>query len=285
MLSSNPEGLLLIGHGTRDDVGTRQFFELASEVARLAESKGPLTWASGERSSGDDRAQAVIVEPCLLELQPPTIEDGWKKLVAAGVSHIHVSPLLLFSAGHAKQDIPDAIAGLAVQSPNVTFDFARPLSRHPGVVDLAVRRVSAELEQLDEDRSTVVLMVGRGSYDPCARSDMFFLSEVVHRRLTLGNGKRRLESVETAFYAMAQPRLTDVLQRVAEKREVDQIVVYPHLLFEGRLNQAIHQQVRDVAVSFPATKFRVAAYLGPEEAIASGVWDRAIGACATQSVG
>lgn len=281
MLSSNPSGLLLIGHGTRDEVGTRQFFELAFQVARLAECKGVSTWANLKRSSSGEQQPPIIVEPCLLELQPPTIEDGWNKLVDAGVSHIHVSPLLLFSAGHAKQDIPDAIASLTVHWPSVTFDFARPLSRHPGVVDLAVRRVSAELEQLDEDRSTVVLMVGRGSNDPCARSDMYFLSEVVHRRLTLGNGNRRLKSVETAFYAMAQPRLTDVLLRIAGNRDVDQIVVYPHLLFEGRLNQAIHEQVRDVEARFPAKKFRVAMYLGPEEAIASGVWDRAVGANAT----
>jgi sirohydrochlorin cobaltochelatase len=258
-------GLLLVGHGTRDPEGTRQFFELATVLGAIA---NPLP-----------------VQPCLLELQSPTIAEGWAKLAEAGVDHIHVCPLLLFSAGHAKQDIPDAIHQAAANTPTVTYDFARPLSRHDDVIQLAQTRIRGAIEELLTIKSSnstrtspvAVLMVGRGSHDPCARTDMFYLSEVVRHAmnrqtsLTLDTGKMRFE---TCFYAMAEPRLPYSLTQLASDTNIDRIIVYPHLLFEGHLNQAIHRQTAEVAATFPSKKFVVAKYLGPEPEIANAILGR-----------
>ena len=96
----NHRGVMLVGHGTRDEVGTRQFFELGE---RLAERLNP---------------QPVV--SCLLEFQQPTIPQAWSQLVEQGVEHIDVAPLLLFAAGHAKQDIPQIIAECRRKNPGVS---------------------------------------------------------------------------------------------------------------------------------------------------------------------
>ncbi len=117
--SSKSRGVVLVGHGTRDAVGTEQFFQLSN---RLAELLAPIP-----------------VEPALLEFQEPTIPQAWRSLVSRGVRHIHVAPLLLFAAGHAKDDIPDAINQCALQTPDISWDQTGPLSRHQAIVDLVVR--------------------------------------------------------------------------------------------------------------------------------------------------
>ena len=243
-------GLLLVGHGTRDREGTDQFFELA---AVLAGQVAPRP-----------------VEPCLLELQRPNIPEAWRRLVGRGATRVHVCPLLLFTAGHARRDIPEAVAAAAAASPGVRYTFSRPLSRHPRLLELLTERLVETLQasqRLTPSR-TAAVMVGRGSFDACARSDMRVLSEVVSRRLPL----RR---VETAFYAMAEPRVPEVLDAVAADPSIDAVVVQPHLLFAGRLYQAINRQVREAAARHPRVEFRIGRYLGPDTRIAEALRDRA----------
>src|SRR5215212_2590757 len=90
-------GILLIGHGTRDAAGHQEFLVTAQ---RLQEA-----------------VPGNPVEPCFLELSQPTISEGWHRLAARGVTQIVATPLLLFSAGHAKRDIPDVIHSAAKTTP------------------------------------------------------------------------------------------------------------------------------------------------------------------------
>jgi sirohydrochlorin cobaltochelatase len=243
------DGVLLIGHGTRDAQGTRQFFQLGDELkTRLA----PLP-----------------VEPCLLELQEPTIAQGWDSLKARGVSRVLASPLLLFSAGHAKSDIPDALNQCQSQSQEMTWQEARPLSRAPELLRLVLTRLDESLRKADSPAdsqadSTGIVMVGRGSFDPCAQADMKLLTHWVA-------GQREAAIVTTAFYAMAHPRLPVVLRRVAVNQSIEKIIVQPHLLFEGALYQSILKQVDEVASEFPHKEFIVSGYLGPEPEVANAI--------------
>jgi sirohydrochlorin cobaltochelatase len=239
-------GVLLVGHGTRDAIGTEQFFQLG---ALLEQALDPIP-----------------VVACLLEFQEPTIPQAWQKLVSAGIQHIHVAPLLLFAAGHAKQDIPDLVKECQAKTPGITFEQSGPLSRHAAIIDLLLKRIRATSESLDPN-STALVMVGRGSHDPCAQADMRVLTELISRR-------EMFASVTTAFYAMAQPRLPEILDQVASQAGVENVVVQPHLLFEGRLYQAIEKQVAEAAERFPHIVFHVADYLGPSDGVAQAIRDR-----------
>lgn len=203
----------------------------------------------------------------LLEFQQPSISDAFDQLVSRGCRHIEVAPLLLFAAGHAKSDIPDIIAQCVQRHPGVTTSQSRPLSRHSAIVELAASRIATELSECDLDHTSLVL-VGRGSYDPCAKSDMRVLSEVVARRLDLKHW-------ETAFYAMAEPRLPDVLDQVAASPTIRRVVVYPHLLLQGRLYDAIDRQTNEAKERHPSTDFQLCGYLGPVDGVAHAVVDRA----------
>ncbi len=245
-------GVMLVGHGTRDDVGTSQFFQLGE---RLAQTLAPTP-----------------VEACLLEFQEPTIPQAWQSLVAHGVKHIHVAPLLLFAAGHAKQDIPQLLKECQQQSPGVTFDQSRPISRHAELVALVGRRIEEALSKahVESPERAALVMVGRGNRDPCAQADMRVLSEVVARRCAFSQ-------VLTAFYAMAEPSLPDALDQVASSERFEAIIVHPHLLFEGRLYQAIAGQVDRAASRHPKLRFQLGNYLGPEMEIAKAIAARITG--------
>jgi sirohydrochlorin cobaltochelatase len=243
-------GVLLVGHGTRDATGTEQFFQLASLLT--------------------ERLAPIPVESALLEFQEPTVPQGWRALVDRGVHHVRVAPLLLFAAGHAKQDIPDLLRGCQTQTPGVTFDQARPLSRHPAMMELVVRRLAETLSRSNASgQRTAVVMVGRGSYDPCAQADMRVLAEVASRRVEVG-------LMTTAFYAMANPRVPVVLDELASSKQFDTILVQPHLLFEGRLFQAVASQV-DAAKSYhPSVQWLLSRYLGPDPLVAEAIAGRVL---------
>lgn len=256
----NP-GILLVGHGTRDELGTREFFQLSDLLQQ--------------------RCQPVAVEPSLLEFQSPTIPEAWQKLTDQGVTHVHVAPLLLFAAGHAKQDIPEMVlqciqadprnqADRRNQADSLTMDQSRPLSRHPSILKLTTQRIDEALRDSDADPNrTAVVMVGRGSYDPCASADMRVLTEIIRHRMKLPN-------VVTAFYAMAEPRLPAVLRDVANTGNFDRVLVYSHLLFHGRLYQAIVKQTNEAAAEFPKIDFRCTDYLGANASVAEAIADRVL---------
>lgn len=239
---------MLVGHGTRDDRGTRQFFQLGQQLAQ--------------------RVAPVPVQPCLLEFQQPTIPQAWSTLVQAGVRHIHVAPLLLFAAGHAKTDIPDLVKNCQNATPGISFDQSRPLARHPAIVELACKRFAESIPPTSVPPArTALVMVGRGSHDPCAQADMRVLTEVVRHRIPVA-------AAFTSFYAMAQPRLPDVIDAVAASGRYDAIVVQPHLLFDGRLFQAIAGQTQQARLRHPSVLFCLSSYLGPELQVARAIANR-----------
>ncbi|WP_442508077.1 sirohydrochlorin chelatase [Novipirellula sp. SH528] len=241
--NAKPLGVLLVGHGTRDEFGTQQFFQLSEKLQHLLPS--------------------MQVQPCLLEFQQPTIPEAWNRLVSQGVTEIRVAPLLLFAAGHAKQDIPDLVQKCQAETPHVTLAHTRPISRQAALVDLVCSHLRTARDRFAQpDDEITLMMVGRGSHDPCAQADMRVLSEVVSHRLGIANPS-------TSFYAMAKPRFAETLEQQA--RHNRQILIHPHLLFDGRLFQAIQKIVTQVQAKFPDVDIRLSSYLGPHELVARAI--------------
>lgn len=238
-------GVLLIGHGTREAVGRDQMLRLAD---RLAEQLAPHP-----------------VEPCFLELSQPDIATGWARLLARGAKQVHAAPLLLFAAGHAKADIPAALAACGRTAPAVRWDQARPLSRAAEMIQLVTRRWRDGLHrQRFAPQRTAIVVVGRGSRFPCAQADLKVLAACAARRLPVAR-------VEVAYYAMAEPRLPAVLDRLATDRHIENLLIQPHLLFDGAILAATKDQV--AAAAQRLTRFRLAVTdpLGPDPLVAQAI--------------
>jgi sirohydrochlorin cobaltochelatase len=240
-----PPALLLVGHGTRDEAGAEAFRDFVRQL--------------GERNPG------LPVGGGFIELSPPPLADAVAELVAGGASRFAAVPLVLVSAGHAKGDIPAALAREEQRHPGTSYAYGRPLGPHPGLLAVLDRRLEEQVT-LAERADTTVLLVGRGSTDPDANAEVC----KVARLLWEGRG---YAGVETAFVSLAAPDVPSGLDRCA-RLGARRVVVLPYFLFTGILPERVRQQAEGWAAAHPEVEVRQADVIGPEPELAELVMER-----------
>ena len=240
-----PPALVVVGHGTRDADGVEEFWTLADHVRAAA---------------GD-----LPVDFGFIELAEPLVDTAIDRLVESGPSDVVSVPLVLLAAGHLKNDGPASLARARVRHPGVRFRMGRDLGIDPAVLDVAEERIRAAIGEDHAERVGVAL-VGRGSSDPDATSDLYKLA----RLLQDGRG---LGMVEPAFAGVAQPDVAGALERL-RRLGATTIVVAPFLLFTGVLVPRIYQRASDWAAEHPGVIVRGAAHLGPDRRLARLVLER-----------
>jgi sirohydrochlorin cobaltochelatase len=219
--------LLLVGHGSRDPDGQREFLEFAARVQH----------AAGDRP----------VVACFLELAEPTIAQGLARCLELGYRDIAAVPVLLFAARHNKHDVPAEFDHVRDHHPDLCIRYGRHFGITTEIVD-GLRSLIAQAErqstrpQIGRDH-TVVLLVGRGSSDPDANGDVCKLARI------LWEGSWLL-SVETCFIGITHPRLPEGLQRCM-LLQPERIIVLPYLLFTGVLVKRIAAMARDFGQAHP----------------------------------
>ena len=235
-------GVVLVGHGTRSELGRRQCQTLADEIA----------------AGLDQRFYAA--ELAYLELASPTIDEGVARLVKQQVERMIVAPLLLFSAGHAKEDIPSAVrSALAVAGkPDLPLVQTEPLGWQEPMIELAAVRFHEAADCSVPPAETCLLFIGRGSRDSAAIADMQKFGELLHRRLGIG-------AMQVGFLAMASPVAAETIQE-GSNSSYRQIVVQPHLLFHGELLDRLQQNLSAAAAAAasPEKCWRISRVLGDE---------------------
>ncbi|MFE3902932.1 sirohydrochlorin chelatase [Streptomyces sp. NPDC059153] len=242
---SNRPALLIAGHGTRDEGGAAAFRDFVTE---LGERHPELSVAGG-----------------FIELSPPPLGDAVTELVERGVQRFAAVPLMLVSAGHAKGDIPAALAREKERHPGISYTYGRPLGPHPALLKVLERRVDAMLG--DTDRSEVtVLLVGRGSTDPDANAE-------VYKAARLFWEGRGYAGVETAFVSLAAPDVPSGLDRCV-KLGAGRIVVLPYFLFTGILPDRVRHQTEEWAAAHPELDVRSAEVIGAAEELYDLVMER-----------
>jgi len=244
-----PPPLLLAAHGTRDPAGVAGFQALAARVADLAGQDG------------------IEVAGGFIELSAPPLRDAVTSLAATslastGPARIVAVPLMLVAAGHAKGDIPAALAREQARHPGVSFTYARTLGPHPALIELLDARVAA----VAGDTPPAVLVVGRGSTDPDANAD------VVKTARLLWEG-RDYPLAETAFVSLARPDVTEGLER-CRLLGARRIVVARYFLFPGVLPDRVAEQAAQYAAAHPELDVAVADVLGDCDELAALVLER-----------
>ncbi len=241
--------LLIAGHGSRDPEGTQEFLRLVDLL----------------RKQDPER----IIECGFLEFATPVITEGIERCVARGAQDIVVLPGMLLAAGHAKNDIPSEIHEAQRRYPDVHFHYGRHLHLHSKVIDLCrLRLEEAERAAKPVDRKdTLLLVVGRGSSDPDANSDICKLARMLAEGMGYGWSAG-------CYIGVTTPLLPDALER-CRRLGFSRILVFPFFLFTGVLEKRIRQQTLDIARQHPETEVLCAGYLDAHPLLYEAFLERA----------
>ncbi|WP_079912174.1 sirohydrochlorin chelatase [Paenibacillus sp. 32352] len=229
--------VLFVGHGSKDAEGNEEVREFVRSIA--------------------SKMDQPIVETCFLEFERPTIAQGIEQCVQQGATQIAVVPITLFSAGHAKIHIPAAIDEARLRYPSVRFNYGRPIGVHEQVLDILASRLEAAgagaATEADREQ-TAVLVVGRGSSDADANSDLFKISRLFWEKL-------KVKWVETAFIGVTAPLVDEGIERCI-KLGARKVVILPYFLFTGVLMKRMEQMLLQFSEKYPEQEFILADYFG-----------------------
>ena len=243
-VEGGPIGVLICGHGSRNR-------QAVGEFAQLAE---------GLRA----KLPGVPVEYGYLEFARPILRDGLESLQAQGVKRVLAVPGMLFAAGHAKNDIPSVLNTFSAES-GLRIDYGRELGVDLSMIQAAGARIRESLDASDAAAAargetpvplsdTLLVVVGRGSSDPDANSNVSKVARMLVEGFGFGWG-------ETVYSGVTFPLVEPGL-RHAVKLGFRRIVVFPYFLFSGVLVSRIRQHTQLVAADHPELEFVEASYLG-----------------------
>ena len=234
--SNDQRGVLICGHGSRNRLAVEEF-------AQMVEALRP-------------KLAPMPVEHGYLEFARPILRDGLESLRQQGVTRVLAIPAMLFAAGHAKNDIPSVLNTFTAET-GLPIDYGREL----GVDRLMVAAAGARVRECLESNpspvplaETLLVVVGRGSSDPDANSNVAKVTRMLVEGFGFGWG-------ETVYSGVTFPLVEPGLRQLV-KLGFHRIVVVPYFLFSGVLVSRIRQHTERVAADHPEVDFLSAGYLG-----------------------
>jgi sirohydrochlorin cobaltochelatase len=236
MSRSDGTAVMICGHGSRDVEAIDEFDKLAVHFR--------------------ERLPQYDVESGFLEFARPVIRDGLEKLKARGAKRILCVPGMLFAAGHVKNDLPSEINTFTAQNPGIELRFGRDLAVDARLLAASRQRIEAAeaaAERHVERAQTLLMVVGRGTNDPDANSNI----SKVARMLWEGMG---FAWTEVSYSGVAHP-LVDAGLAHAARLGYSRIIVFPYFLFTGILVKRIYAWTDEAARAHPHIEFLKADYL------------------------
>ncbi len=228
--------VMICGHGSRDVEATQEFDLLAVHLrAKLPQ---------------------FDVESGYLEFARPVIRDGLEKLKERGNKRILCVPGMLFAAGHVKNDLPWEVNSFAAENPELEVKFGRELGVDPKLLKASAERIEAAERtsaKKVERKDTLLMVVGRGTNDPDANSNISKVARMLWEGMGFG-------WAEVSFSGVAYP-LVDAGLEHAAKLGYKRIIVFPYFLFTGILVKRIYDWTDQAAEKFPQVEFLKAQYL------------------------
>jgi len=238
--------VLICGHGSRDPEAIAEFELVAAALRpRLPE----FDFATG-----------------YLEFAHPTIRDGLALLAARGARRILAIPGMLFAASHVKNDLPWEMNSFMADNPGIDVRLGRDLGIDPKLLQAAAARIGAAADPDIARAETLLVVVGRGTNDPDANSNISKLARMLWEGLGFG-------WAEVAFSGVADPRVDAALTRAA-RLGFRRIIVFPYFLFTGVLVKRIYEQTETVARLFPEIEFVKALHLRDHPEVIGAFADR-----------
>lgn len=205
-----------------------------------------------------------------LEFAQPTIDDAVRDAIERGAVRVVMLPALLLAATHAKNDMPGELALLKRRFPEVEFYFGAPTDLHPLLLQLSQQRIveaEARSGRTVRRAETCLVVVGRGTSDPDANSDVSKLARMLEEGMGFG-------ASFVCYAGTAEPDLTDGLRRAA-RLGCERIVVFPYFLFDGVLVKRIYTAADGLHARHPELEVLKAGYLGAHDSVAQVFLERA----------
>ncbi|MFV9510164.1 sirohydrochlorin chelatase [Tepidibacillus sp. LV47] len=248
------EAILFVAHGSRDAEGNEEVFGFTEKVAqKIREIKS-----------------VPIIETCFLELTTPTVAEGIDQCIRQGATKVALVPIILFSAGHAKIHIPYEIDQAKGKYPDVTFTYGRPIAIHEVTLQILsdrLKEIGFQGESGEQRKNEAILLVGRGSSDPDANSDLYKIMRLLWERTPV-------KWVEPAFMGITEPTFTEGIERCIATGAKN-IYILPFFLFTGILIKRMDQMIEHYQQLYPNRKIKRAPYLGLDHKLIDVLTDRA----------
>jgi sirohydrochlorin cobaltochelatase len=230
------KAVMVCGHGSRDPEALREFELVGAGIrARLPDHD---------------------IETGYLEFARPMIREGFETLRARGAKRILALPGMLFAASHVKNDLPWEANSFMQANPGVEVKLGRDLAIDGKLLEAAADRIgAAELAAggAVARGDTLLLVIGRGTSDPDANSNVAKLSRMLWEGMGFG-------WAEIGFSGTAHPRVGPAIERAA-RLGFGRIVVFPYFLFTGVLVKRIYAETDAMAAQHPAIEIVKAGYL------------------------
>ena len=234
---NNQVGILICGHGSRNKLAIKEF----QELTKLIQQRYPN----------------IIVEYGFLEFAKPSLTDALDKLRDHSIKKVIAIPAMLFAAGHVKNDIPSLLMSYSSKT-NMEIIYGRELGINNLMISAACERVKDVFEENNslKPEESLLVVVGRGSSDPDANSNVSKITRMIVEGIGLGWGETVFSGVT---FPLVEPGLKNVV-RLGYKN----IIIFPYFLFSGVLVTRIKRQTDLVAINNPHISFFHAKYLSSQ---------------------
>lgn len=246
----NDYSIVVAAHGSRDPAGIREIESLVELIkARVPQRR---------------------VAHGYLEFASPTIDEAIRATLQSGATRVVMLPALLFAATHAKNDMPSELAVLKRDFPAIAFHFGAAMDLHPLLLHLTQRRIiEAEVrsDRTEPRADTCLVVVGRGTSDPDANSEVSKLTRMLEEGLGFG-------ASFVCYAGTAKPLVLDGLQAAA-RLGYRRMIVFPYFLFDGVLVKRIYAAADGLQMRHPEIEVLKAGYLGAHADVAEVFLERA----------
>jgi len=253
--SPDDYGIVIAGHGSRDPDALREFESLIDLVKQ--------------------RAGGRNITHGFLEFARPTIDEAVRANIAAGAQRLAIVPGVLLTATHAKNDMPSEMLAIQKEFSRVQLHYGAALHLHPLILKLfreKIIKAESLSAKLVKRSDTCLVVVGRGTTDPDANSDVSKLARMLEEGLGFG-------ASFVCFSGTAKPLAADGL-KIAARLGFERIIVAPFFLFTGILVKRIFAAADALALSRSDIQVLKCDYLGVHEHVADAFLERAAEAIA-----
>ncbi len=248
-MATDSLGVMICGHGSRSGAAVAEFHALARHLRRR--------WPHYDVESG------------FLEFARPVIRDGLEALKARGARRIVCLPGMLFAAGHVKNDLPSEINTFAAENPQIAVSFGRELAIDGRLLRASAARIAAAeagCERQVPRKETLLMVVGRGTNDPDANSNVSKVARMLWEGMGFG-------WTEVSYSGVAYP-LVDEGLRHAVRLGYRRVIVFPYFLFTGILVDRIYAHADACAAAHPEIEIVKADYLNDHPLVIDTFADR-----------